>query len=254
MAIAYVNSGTGRDYSGPTSAALTAAATSLTAGNAIIVAARFFDTTSTVVVSSVTDTAGNTYGAGPAKLTSGGAEQLIIWFALNTLGHASNVVSVNLSAAVQFWGVVTAQYSDLATASAYDTTANATSGGGTMTTGAFTTDTADELLFAVAQVAGTGRTWTPTAGGGYTIRAQDADNVTVVQDKIVSAIQTGVTTSIDCSDGVTAKSMLVATFKAAAGGGGGTPNPWTYYAQQRQRTDLWWTRRNWIWVPPMVAA
>lgn len=247
MAIAYVNSGTGRDYSGPSSAALTAAATSLTAGNAIIVGARWFDPTNTITVSSVTDTAGNTYGAGPATLTSG-SEQLAIWFALNVSGHASNVVSMNLSAAVQYWGVVTAQYSGLATSSAYDTTANATSGGGTMTTGAFTTDTADEVLFALAQVAITGETWSPTAGGGYTIRAQDASNVTVVQDKIVSAIQTGVTTSIDCSDAGTTKSMLVATFRAAAGGGG-TGNPWYAYAQQRQRTDLWWKRRHWIWVP-----
>lgn len=39
-----------------------------------------------------------------------------------------------------------------------------------------------------------------------------------------------------------------------AGGGGGTANPWYYYAQQRQRTDLWWTRRNWILVPAMERA
>lgn len=232
MAIAYVNSGTGRDYSGPSSAALTAAATSLTAGNAIIVGARWYDPTNTIDVSSVTDTAGNTYVQGPARFASGGTwEQLIIWFALNATGHASNVVSVNLSSAVQFWGVVTAQYSGLATSSAYDTTADGLNGGGTITTGAFTTDTADELLFALAQVANTGQTWSPTAGGGYTIRAQDASNVAVVQDKIVSAIQTGVTTSIDCSDAGTTKSMLVATFRAAAGGGGGG-NPWFYYASQ----------------------
>jgi hypothetical protein len=228
MAIAYVNSGTGRDYSGPSSAALTAAATSLTTGNAIIVGARFYDPTGTVTVSSVTDTAGNTYIQGPPKFASGTGEHLVIWHALNVTGHASNVVSVNLSAAVQFWGVVTAQYSGIATSSAYDTTATALNGGATMTTGAFTTAQAEEVIFAVAQVANTGQTW--TAGSGYTIRAQDASNVTVVQDKIVLAIQTGVTTSIDCSDAGTTKSMLVATFKAAAGGGGGTPNPWYYYA------------------------
>jgi hypothetical protein len=39
-----------------------------------------------------------------------------------------------------------------------------------------------------------------------------------------------------------------------AGGGGSTANPWYAYAQQRQRTDLWWTRRNWIWVPAMEGA
>jgi hypothetical protein len=235
MAIAYVNSGHGSDYTGGAPSSLTAAATSLTTGNAIVVGARWFDPTSTVSVVSVTDTAGNTYAAGPAQLTSGSGEQLAIWFAMNMTGHASNIVSMNLSGTVQYWGIVHNQYSGLATASAYDTTANATSGGGTMTSSAFTTAQADELLFALAQVANVGQTWSPTAGGGYTIRVQDASNVTVLQDKVVSAIQTGVTTSIDCSDSGSAKSMLVATFKAAAGGGGGVDPLLAYYYKQHQR-------------------
>jgi hypothetical protein len=229
MAIAYVNSGHGSDYTGGAPSSLTAAATSLTTGNAIIVGARWFNPGGGTTVVSVTDTAGNTYVQGPAKFDSGSGEQLIVWIAMNVTGHASNVVSVNLSAGVQYWGVVTAQYSGLATSSAYDATATDATFGTTLTSSAFTTAQADELLFCVAQVANTGTTW--TAGTGYTIRAQDASQVTVIQDQIVSSIQTSVTADISSSDGGSSKSLLVATFTAAAGGGG-TANPWYYYAQQ----------------------
>jgi hypothetical protein len=246
MAIAYVNSNHGSDYTGGAPSSLTAAATSLTTGNAIIVGARWFDPGSSVTVTSVTDTAGNTYSAGPAKFSSGSGEQLIIWFALNVTGHASNVVSVNLSGTVQYWGVGHSQYSGLATSSAYDTTANGSTSGSTLTSSAFTTAQTDELLFTFAQVANVGTTW--TAGSGYTIRVQDASQVTVVQDQIVSSIQTGVTAGMTSSDGSSAKSILVATFKAAAGGGGGA-NPWYYYAQQRQRVERLWKRNGLLWQP-----
>jgi hypothetical protein len=229
MAITGINSGHGSDYTGGAPSSLTAAATSLTTGNDIIVGARWFNPGGGTTVVSVTDTAGNTYVPGPAKFDSGSGEQLVILGAFNVTGHASNVVSVNLSAGVQYWGVLTRQYSGLAALSAYDATATDATFGTTLTSGAFTTAQADELIICLAQVANTGTTW--TAGSGYAIQVQDASQVTVFQDQIVSSIQTGVTAALTSSDGSSSKSLLVATFKAAAGGGG-TANPWYYYAQQ----------------------
>lgn len=233
MPLAFVNSGTGRDYSGPGASSLLAAATSLTAGNAIKATCRFYDPANVITVTSVTDTAGNTYVSGGVRYRIATGEVLDVWYALNATGHVSNVVSMNLSTGAQFWGVVTEQVSGVALTSAQDASVAATgtvvpAGGAsaTVTTSAFSTTQADEYLSLAAQIAATGQTWTP--GAGYALAGQDADHVLACFYQIVSALQGSVTADATCTfTGSPPLSATMFAFKASGGGGSPVSRAWS---------------------------
>lgn len=213
MAIAYVNSALGTFTDGPASS-YAFPATSLTAGNLIVVGLRA--TRGSSIISSISDTAGNTYSqAGAGTQDAGGGTQLELWYAKNVSGNASNIVTVTLAASIQFIAGVTGQYSGIDTSSPLDTSAVGSANPSfSVTSASFTTAQADELIVSFSQVAATGGTW--TAGSGYTGRGSDNQKVTFLQDKIVSAIQTGVTTSASQTSN-SPISIQVATFKAAGG-------------------------------------
>ncbi len=224
MAIAYVNSTSGADFGGGGFTNLTTAAFSVSAGNLIVAGMRVYRSTDpgSGAVSSVTVTDGNTYvRAVRTYFPASDGSDVEIWYAENIGGHATNVVSFNMNNSnYQYWSVVAAQYSGLATSSALDTTATGSQASGTsVTSGAFTTTQADEVLISIQTYdAATGQVW--TQGSGYTDRINDTAEVLMLQDKIVSAIQTTVTASasIPVSRNLT---QAVATFKAPGGGGGG---------------------------------
>jgi hypothetical protein len=92
MAIAAVNGATASSAAGVTSLAL--AATSLTAANDIVIAVCII--TTTVSVSSITDTAGNTYTQKTAGNNSTNVREEV-WTSHNVTGNGSNVVTVNFS-------------------------------------------------------------------------------------------------------------------------------------------------------------
>lgn len=209
MAIAYVNS---------TSVGLTGSATgfnftatSLTAGNLIVVLVRA-NTSTNPFVSSITDTAGNTYTR--ISNLSGGGDTSELWYAKNTSGNGSNVVTVTFNGTYATWSGSTAQYSGCDTSSPLDATASATANSTSVTSSSFTTAQADEVIVGASQISQVGGTWTPDTG--YTNRVTDSSGVTNIQDKIVSTIQTTVTTKGTCGSGAPMH-IHVATFKAAGG-------------------------------------
>lgn len=213
--IAYVGSTSGDNYSGSTTTTPAASAFSVSTGHAIIVGIRYVRTAAEAV-SSCSDTASNTYQSAGASVNDGFDTILELWYALGVTANASNVVTCTMSAAVAYWGVVAADYSGIATTSAFDQAATGVenSGGVTVTSGSFTTTQADELIVGVAQTNILDATWS-TGTGLSTIRVQGTSNITMLADAIVSTIQTGATATMSNSAS-NAKTLAVATFKAAA--------------------------------------
>jgi hypothetical protein len=114
MAIAYVNGSTGKSNAGATT--LAAAAFAATTGNAIFVS---IGCQSTKTVSSIADTAGNTYSRAGQYIS--GVNTVELWFAQNITGNASNVVTVTYSGSATKRRVSVTQYSGCATSSIQDT-------------------------------------------------------------------------------------------------------------------------------------
>ncbi len=121
--ITKVNTSSGSDYTGASSSSLAVSAASLTTGNFIVVGLRFYNPGNNITVTSITDTAGNTYTKATGRQGTYTTTRGETWYAKNTTANGSNVVTVHTSSAVQYWGVVTTQYSGIDTSSPLDTTA-----------------------------------------------------------------------------------------------------------------------------------
>jgi hypothetical protein len=182
--MAFVRVNSSAKFEAGASTTIASAATSLTTGNLIVVQVRVVGT-----VSTVTDTAGNTYvlaKSAPFSATSG--TKFEAWYCLNATGHASNVVTVTFTGSVSSRGLNTAQYSQpvgayfLASAGKLDET---TSG---VTLDALTGTATDGLFLVLGNVEATATTW--TAGSGMTTLTQDASNVQYIADRIVSTLTT----------------------------------------------------------------
>lgn len=120
---------------------------SATTGNHITV---FVRSVTTNTVSSVTDTAGNTY----TVRSTGPNFDPSIWCytAENITGHASNQVTVTISGVITFWWVYAVQCSGLATSSATDIASSAKTGTGVtdLVSNSFSTAQAEEIVLVAA--------------------------------------------------------------------------------------------------------
>lgn len=196
MSIAVVNSS--NSFAAGSATTTTSAAQSLTAGNSIIVGFRQFIAQTTIL--SMTDTAGNVYRQITGAVTS--QSGLAVWYATDVIGNGSNVITITHNASTNRC-VCTVQVSGLIQFP-LDTWALAPLGiSATPTTSAFTTAFANEIILIFGDQDTTGSAW--SASAGYTIQTQDSQNILGVATKIVSAIQTGVTSSITSADSSHAK-------------------------------------------------
>ncbi len=212
--ITLINTATASDNSGSGITSLALPATSLTAGNTIIVSVR----TGTQATINVTlgDTAGNSYSSTP-QVTGGSADKVQIFYCLNAKGNAANVVTVTTDNSSSFTNIISAQYSGIL---GFDTSASGTGTDSTLTSGTFTTSHANELIFSAGQVSAFGSTWTDGSG---TVELQSLNSILAIQDLIVSSIQTGITSFMTSSNNSSAKNISVATFYAPSNSyGGGT--------------------------------
>lgn len=219
-AIVRVNTSANENYTGASSSALTSTAASLTGGNSLIVIATWGVDSATV--SSVTDTAGNTFSAVAAH--NDGASFVVIWAATNVTGNGSNTVTVNLSGTVRYWAVMTLQYSGLVTSSVANMTDLTATGQATSSTTVTSstwgpTAQANEVLIAATRN-GAGSGLTPDTG--YSIAVQDTIGAGAVEDRIVSSVQGGGST-VSMTGSTLDWVLVFASFKEAGGGGGGTP-------------------------------
>lgn len=210
MAIAAV-SGVSTSANG-SSSTVASPAQSHASGNLIVVGVRWYRN-SAQDVSSVADTAGNTYTLISSQDQA--SDRIELWYAYNVTGNASNVVTVTFTAAATYRVICVAEYSGVATSfTPHDVTPTGAGGGGstTIATGSFSTSQTDELLLSFSQTAAIGTTWTPDTG--YTSQVQDSDTICMLQHKIVSAAQSGATITATNS-GTSNKSIVAATFRGA---------------------------------------
>lgn len=209
MAIAFVNAG----YANPGSTASALTQTqNVTTGNALVVFVGW--NTSGVTVTSVTDTAGNTY----TPLTQQASSTLAFgqaFYALNVTGNASNRVTVNFSGST-FCRVYCLQYSGVATTSAFDEEANT----GVTSTSAATSNVTipDNGILVAGAFFRDDRS--PTWDAAFTSRG-DISNITVA-DRIVT---TGVTDAAELSWTTSAYVVLNSLVLKEAVSSPTAPNP-----------------------------
>jgi len=208
MAIARVNVGIVRAWGTTPTATQTTAATSLTAGNTLIVAIGAQDVAAgSATVTGVTDTAGNTYTKVDHAYQSTDF-RVELWYAKNVTGHATNQVTVTFTGNVTYRGVVATQYSGLDATAPLDTSAKANQAPASgITSSTLTTTTADEVHILVARFG-----VTPTYPAGFSDLGGDLPYLQV-QEKIVSATMSG---TYSTSGGSFQTVILVGAFKAAA--------------------------------------
>lgn len=210
MAIAYVNGASGA-FPGDSQTTITTPATSLTAGNRLVVLVRW--STGGGSISSVTDTAGNTYSL--VRTQAGLSSSLAMYEVNNCLGHGSNVVTVTFNVSVAFRSMCAAQYSG---SSGYSLSVHASSH---VNTGALApavgVPAADALVVLGVQVDDAAGDW--TAGSGMTERVADAVNVCMLSDAILTTSTSLEPTAANTS--AQPKISVIGVFTPVATGGGG---------------------------------
>lgn len=215
MAIALVNSVKGESGASSVSS-LPAASFAASAGNLIAVLARY---DSTQTITSITDTAGNTYVS--AIDVSATVGKLSLWYAKNTVANIANIITVNFSASAAFCVVEAAQYSGLHLTSPLDVAVGGSSTGtGTVATSpAASTAVADEVVIAGGMVSNLGAAWSSLTPLGYTAEQQDSNAIAIFADQIYSSTLSTTTWTYTNTDTVSAKAICVASFKIASAGG-----------------------------------
>jgi glucose/arabinose dehydrogenase/PKD repeat protein len=185
-------------------------ASAQTAGNTNILAIGWNNTTSTVT--SVVDSAGNTYRLAVPKASANGVSQ-VIWYASNIKAAAAgaNAVTVTFSGSTPYVDIRASEYSGLDPTNPFDVGASASGNGTTADSGAVTTAGASELIFGAGTTGGA----FSAAGAGFTKRAitQDAD---IAEDRTVTTAGSySATATLSPSAGWV---MQIATFKGATVG------------------------------------
>lgn len=222
-AIAYVTSPT----PGSTEVEATTIATSawsLGAQRLVVVCVRWGnDGTPNATVSTVADTAGNTYadsGAGRRAISGSTVGFLQMFYAYNSTANASNVITVTFSETVDRRSVMAAEYSGVKTSAdpndvgAIGSASNATS----VTSGSFTPSEANEVAVACVGTDSTGGTL--SAGSNYTERTSatlPTNEVGLIEDRL-SAPVAGQTASASAGNNKWWE-IIVRTFEEAPGGG-----------------------------------
>jgi glucose/arabinose dehydrogenase/PKD repeat protein len=181
-----------------------------TAGDTNIVAIGWNNTTSTVT--SVVDSAGNTYRLAVPKSAANGVSQAI-WYASNIKAAVAgaNTVTVTFSASTPYVDLRALEYSGLDPANPFDAGASASGNGTSANSGAVTTTGANELILGAGMTGGL----FSAAGTSFTNRiiTNDAD---IAEDRIVTTAGSySATATLNPSAGWV---MQVATFRAATAG------------------------------------
>jgi hypothetical protein len=166
---------------------------------------------STSTITSVVDSAGNSYSIASPLVTVSGNASLVMYYSQNIKASAAgaNTVTVTLSAAAPFLDVTAAEYSGIATSGALDVNAGAGSSSVTaLNSGSATTTQATELLVGADYV----QNQTAAVGSGYTARTNGNN---LLEDENVTSIGSYSATATQSPAGVGI--MELATFKAAGG-------------------------------------
>jgi hypothetical protein len=215
MAIALVNHTSVLDTTGSFLTSKAAPAISATTGNCIAVFTRNEQNN----VSSVTDTAGNTYAAATQFLRNAHVQW---YFAKNITGNASNVVTANITGGggtSQYIALAVFEFSGCDTAATFDVNVG-TSGFHTSpeTSPSFTTAQGAEVVLVGCSTGGISAVF--TAGSGYTLSETQSNAAASIgtEYQIFSSVQTTVTASMSWTGGFNDTQLAVMSIKGAAAG------------------------------------
>ena len=203
---------TGVDSGSGTSASLSFS-TNITAGNILIVIARFGEVSQNPGCS---DDKGNTYVRIESVEEPTNTDTLTLWYALAAAAGATQVTITNASSTTRRW--IIAEYDAASTTIAADQHTGTIGDSITPDSGNVTTTSASELLVSAGH-SSNGRTF--TAGTGYTKRQEIATKV-ALEDKSVSSTGTYSGSWTLSAQDLWAASIV--TFSSTAGGGRTTKN------------------------------
>src|SRR5262249_55854824 len=219
-AVGFVQSA-GQTNDAPAATIAQAFSASNTAGNLIVVAASWGDSTAPSI--GATDLLGNAYAVAATDFDPNNRQGLAILYAATVRGGA-NAVTVNLGGAKGYRRIIVSEYSGVATVSPLDVTAKNRAGGTTaangVTSGSATTTVSGDLIFGVA-MDDSGNFGTITAGTGFT-RRTTLNNMDMATEDMVQAAAGAKAATFTFSRADTYLAQAAA-FKLRAGGGGGTP-------------------------------
>ena len=178
------------------------------AGDTNIVAIGWNNTTSTIT--SVTDSAGNTYQLAVPTARGGGVSQAI-YYAPNIKAAAAgtNTVTATFDAPTPYVDLRAIEYSGLDPVNPFDVGTSASGTGTAANSGTVRTTTANALIFGAGITTG----GFSTAGTNYATRIITTPDRDIAEDRIVTA--TGAYSATAPLSGSAAWVMQVATFRAA---------------------------------------
>jgi glucose/arabinose dehydrogenase/PKD repeat protein len=163
---------------------------------------------STGNVTSVTDSAGNTYQLGAPVVRGSGLSQAI-YHAKNIAAAAAgaNTVTVNFDKAVNYVDVRILEYGGLDRTNPLDVSKSAAGSASTANSGAATTTTARELILGAGMTTGV----FSNAGSGFTKRIITTPDADIAEDRVVTATGSYSATAPQAGSWV----MQMVTFRAA---------------------------------------
>jgi|SRR5882672_537860 len=214
MAITFVDANSFFNSSSTTSNVFSAL--NVTTGDTIVVGSRTGLPSS--YITSVTDTAGNVYRQAFNQLGNVPTE---VWYCTNCTGNASNVVTMNYSNSTGNASGAIAQFRGLAIISPIDVQVGKTNlSSFTITSPSFSTAVANSVLIGYAMINDTNGIW--TVDTGWTQATVDATDVNIIQYKIVSALQSGVTTTMTNTKNTDKTFIVISLHETISSGGGGS--------------------------------
>ncbi len=189
-----------------------------TAGDTNILAIGWNNATSNIT--SVTDSAGNTYQLAVPTARGAGLSQAI-YYAKNIKAAAAgtNTVTVNFNTATPYVDVRALEYSGLDPVNPFDVGTSASGTSATANSGTVTTTAPGALIFGAGMTTG----GFSTAGTNFATRIITNPDLDIAQDRIVTA--TGTYNATAPLSGSAAWVMQVATFRAATAPTGDTTPP-----------------------------
>lgn len=199
------------DYLSTTSAITVTNDTPLntTTGNCLIVVVNCYGVGD--IVSSITDTAGNTYVKAEGQNTATN-ERSEIWYALNITGNAANITLVTYNGTTSYRYISVAEFSGIVTASALDDTSYNTNSTTSHTSGTMTASVNNAVIIGCLNGVGTEDY---TVGTSFTTFSSDITLVyNFAEYRIISSAEDY---SATCTSGTTNSTIMIgAIFKGIA--------------------------------------
>ena len=153
------------------------------AGDFLVIAVGWTD--NTAAVSSIVDTAGNTYQSAVGPTTYGMDLQQTIYYAAGIKAAANNKITVTFNTSANGADLRAAEYAGLNPTAPFDVSATASGSSSSPSSGAATTRTGRELLIGAGM---TSDIFTPTPSPGFSLsHGGVSGNGNIFEDEIVSA-------------------------------------------------------------------